>query len=109
VVYMFCNRNKLIGIWHGAQAMVQHSDLHVIPWFKLRPVAFWIQQSFDGWLIECGINHKNIKGKKGHKYYATICNLIRIYSFSRLTQGRRGRDRMVVGFTTTYAISSYHH
>jgi hypothetical protein len=24
-------------------------------------------------------------------------------------KGRRGRDRMVVGFTTTYAISSYHH
>jgi hypothetical protein len=23
--------------------------------------------------------------------------------------GRRGRDRMVVGFTTTYAISTYHH
>jgi hypothetical protein len=23
--------------------------------------------------------------------------------------GRRGRDRMVVGFITTYAISSYHH
>jgi len=23
--------------------------------------------------------------------------------------GRRGRDRMVVGFTTTCAISSYHH
>jgi len=23
--------------------------------------------------------------------------------------GRRGCDRMVVGFTTTYAISSYHH
>ena len=23
--------------------------------------------------------------------------------------GRRGLDRMVVGFTTTYAISSYHH
>jgi hypothetical protein len=22
---------------------------------------------------------------------------------------RRGRDRMVVGFTTTYAISAYHH
>jgi hypothetical protein len=22
--------------------------------------------------------------------------------------GRRGRDRMVVGFTTTYAISAYH-
>jgi hypothetical protein len=24
-------------------------------------------------------------------------------------QGRRGRDRMVIGFTTTYAISAYHH
>ena len=23
--------------------------------------------------------------------------------------GRRGRDCMVVGFTTTYAISAYHH
>jgi len=23
--------------------------------------------------------------------------------------GRRGRDRMVVGFTTTYAIGAYHH
>jgi len=24
-------------------------------------------------------------------------------------RGYRGRDRMVVGFTTTYAISAYHH
>ena len=24
-------------------------------------------------------------------------------------RGRRDRDRMVVGFTTTYAISVYHH
>ena len=24
-------------------------------------------------------------------------------------RGRRGRDRMVVGFTTTYAISANHH
>jgi len=23
--------------------------------------------------------------------------------------GRCGRDRMVVGFTTTFAISAYHH
>ena len=23
--------------------------------------------------------------------------------------GHRGRDHMVVGFTTTYAISDYHH
>jgi len=25
------------------------------------------------------------------------------------TWGRCGRDRMVVGFTTTYEISAYHH
>jgi hypothetical protein len=25
------------------------------------------------------------------------------------SRGSRGRDRMVVGFTTTYAISAYHH
>jgi len=24
-------------------------------------------------------------------------------------EGRRGRERMLVGFTTTYAISAYHH
>jgi len=26
-----------------------------------------------------------------------------------LFSGRRGRDRMVVGFITTYVISVYHH
>ena len=26
-----------------------------------------------------------------------------------LNRGRRGRYRMVIGFTTTYAISAYHH
>jgi len=26
-----------------------------------------------------------------------------------IARGRRGRDRMVVGFKTTYAISAYHH
>jgi len=29
--------------------------------------------------------------------------------FLLLNWGRRDRDRMVVGFTTTYAISAYHH
>ena len=28
---------------------------------------------------------------------------------SKNEQGRRGRDRMVVGLTITYAISAYHH
>ena len=26
-----------------------------------------------------------------------------------LSSSRHGRDRMVVGFTTTYVISAYHH
>jgi hypothetical protein len=29
--------------------------------------------------------------------------------FGLLIWDRRGRDRMVVGFTTTYAIGTYHH
>jgi hypothetical protein len=28
---------------------------------------------------------------------------------TNIWKGRRGRDRMVVGFTTTYAISVCHH
>ena len=31
------------------------------------------------------------------------------YEPTYLQRGRRGRDHMVVGFTTTYAISAYHH
>ena len=34
-------------------------------------------------------------------------NLKQVQSNSK--GGRRGRDRMVVGFTTSYAISAYHH
>ena len=37
-----------------------------------------------------------------------MCLQSSIYT-ALLTRGRRGRDRMVVGFTTTYAISAYHH
>jgi hypothetical protein len=34
--------------------MVQHSDLHVIPWYKPCPFAFRFIQSFNCWLIEYG-------------------------------------------------------
>ena len=30
-------------------------------------------------------------------------------SFPSLERGRRGRDRLVVGYTIKYAISAYHH
>ena len=36
-----------------------------------------------------------------YKYYLSHCDI--------KYRGRRGRDIMVVGFTTTYAISTYHH
>ena len=32
-----------------------------------------------------------------------------MFLFILYTRDRRGRDRIVVGFTTTYAISDYHH
>jgi len=32
-----------------------------------------------------------------------------IYNLHAFIRDRRGRDRMVVGFTTTYAISVFHH
>jgi len=32
-----------------------------------------------------------------------------IYFFSYSHRGRCGRERLVVGFTTAYAISAYHH
>ena len=34
---------------------------------------------------------------------------MKIYVMSLPFMGHRGRDRMVVGFTTTYAIIAYHY
>ena len=44
--------------------------------------------------------------EKLHKYiiYFISNNKVTFYPW-----GHRGRDRMVVGFTTTYAINTYHH
>jgi hypothetical protein len=45
----------------------------------------------------------------------TTCNRHNVHKNKHLLPNlisaadRRGHDRMVVGFTTTYAISSYHH
>jgi hypothetical protein len=38
-------------------------------------------------------------------YYNTVSSFNQLYLLHR----RRGRRRMVVGFTTTCAISAYHH
>jgi len=47
-----------------------------------------------------------INKTKGHKQDSQ--NQIRLSIFIK-TRGRRGRDRMVVRFKTTYVISAYHH
>jgi hypothetical protein len=51
-----------------------------------------------------------------HFYRRTVVSLVHFYRRTvgsvlhfKLKRGRRGRDRMVVGFTTTYAISADHH
>ena len=48
--------------------------------------------------------------------YIVISSLLRrilqdvpLWFFSFFLRGRHGRDCMVVGFTTIYAISAYHH
>ena len=43
------------------------------------------------------------------KYLQFIKNIINFFVLSVPLWCRRGHDRMVVGFTTTYAISAYHH
>ena len=50
-----------------------------------------------------------------HKQWWRLTNLTsnmlnrNIFVWSNSMRGRRGRDRLVVGFITTYAISDYHH
>ena len=48
-------------------------------------------------LIDCWL----LKGENNY--------LQQLYVFIKIYRGHRGRDRMIVGFTTTYAISVYHH
>jgi hypothetical protein len=44
------------------------------------------------------------------KYQLTMCTTQQIQlDFFLVMGGRCGRDHMVVGFTSTYAISAYHH
>jgi hypothetical protein len=37
------------------------------------------------------------------------CSLYISAHYTQPNRGRRGRDRMVVGYTTTCTISAYHH
>jgi hypothetical protein len=48
----------------------------------------------------------NITAMLQYKRYVDVSKQ---YNGTYFLGGRRGRDRMVVGFTTTCAISAYHH
>ena len=52
--------------------------------------------------IQLNVNLVQVLRDQNFRYF-------KIFEFSYLVRGRRGRDRMVVGFTTTYAIIAYHH
>ena len=62
-------------------------------------IVFHLFHGFFSWIVElfwrCSI------------FCFTFYSIFLMLLF--LTRGRRGRDRMVVGFTTTYTINSYHH
>jgi hypothetical protein len=45
--------------------------------------------------------------QKIHTVILTTANSFVLRSI--INRGRRGRDRMIVGFTITYTISAYHH
>jgi len=58
--------------------------------------------------------HKRVKRiifrSKSEMYkWPIVFNMLNVIKYSVLSRGRSGCDRMVVGFTTTYAISDYHH
>jgi hypothetical protein len=46
----------------------------------------------------------------GLHVFIPLCNMEwMIYLMQGLCGGRRGRDHMVAGFTTTYAINAYYY
>jgi hypothetical protein len=49
--------------------------------------------------------NREIRNGKPNRIYLVFLN----NNFHVGYGGRRGRDVLVVGFTTTYAISAYHH
>ena len=60
-------------------------------------------------LVDRVIKKINPLGLSFVQYNVLINVTYYIYNTRSLCRGRRGRDRMVVGFTTTFAISAYHH
>jgi len=63
---------------------------------------------FNSLLITLRLAGSETKGSNlAMNYFQVSCNMYR-HTY-RYTSGHRDRDRMACGFTTTYAISAYHH
>jgi hypothetical protein len=61
---------------------------------------------YTHWATLCTIFLSNVHWRYWWQCYNTC---LTIYTYINLWRSRRGGDRMVFGFTTTYAISTYHH
>ena len=64
-------------------------------------ILFGIKQHCD-LKIQLNVNLVQVLRDQNFRYF-------KIFEFSYLVRGRCSRDRMVVGFTTTYAIIAHHH
>jgi hypothetical protein len=60
-----------------------------------------IKRKFKKWLSTIPPSQQNKQSRLNYE--------VNLLSLTFLSRDRRGRDRMVVGFTTIYAISAYHH
>ena len=77
--------NQISSFWENNNCLYQFSKYRVLCWnYVIRWRPPWISNWQDGKILNDWITH--------------------FYQW-----GSRGRDHMVVGFTTIYAISAYHH
>ena len=91
---------------------------NIDPWFVEAQIHGGVESEFllqmnqqvsysarNGLIIIIWIKKNEYKGSRDKQYVSSERS---VFAFcSSLIRGRR--DRMVVGFTTTYAISAYHH
>ena len=77
------------------------------------PSILWIFWSVIGSVLYLYTRRVSVCFKAIQKYIRYTSNTILTYMFISSPEchirGGCGRDRIVVGFTTTYAVSAYHH
>jgi len=68
----------------------------------------YMYDSFFFFLSKFNARSNLISKYKSNMFFPIVDKVVFLVLYN-LYWGRRGRDRMVIGFTTTYAISGYHH